>query len=90
MSKHLRSLLTQLRSGTLPLEIETGRYYDITREQRICKQCQLYILENEQHFLFDCPKFITTLHNIRQEANIIVMTPVLTLTYFDAFFVYTT
>ena len=33
MSKHLRSLLTQLRSGTLPLEIETGIYYGITREQ---------------------------------------------------------
>ena len=36
MSKHLRSLLTQLHSGTLPLEIETGRYYGKTREQRIC------------------------------------------------------
>ena len=33
MIKHLRSLLTQLRSGTLPLEIETGIYYGITREQ---------------------------------------------------------
>jgi len=33
MSKHLRSLLTQLRSGTLLLEIEIGRYYGITSEQ---------------------------------------------------------
>jgi len=53
--KHLRSLLTQLRSSTLPLEIETGRCYGITREQRICKQCYLNVIENEQHFLFDCP-----------------------------------
>ena len=50
MSKHLRSLLTQLHSGTLPLEIETGRYYGVTREQRICKQCNLNVIENEQHF----------------------------------------
>ena len=50
MSKHLRSLLTQLRSGTLPLEIETGRHYGITREHRICKQCNLNVIENEQHF----------------------------------------
>ena len=33
MSKHLRSLLTQLRWGTLPLEIEIGSYYGIIREQ---------------------------------------------------------
>jgi len=32
MSKHLRSLLTQLRWGTLPLEIEIGSYYGIIRE----------------------------------------------------------
>jgi len=50
MSKHLRSLLTQLRSRTLPLEIETGSYYGITREQRIYKQCNLNVIENEQHF----------------------------------------
>ena len=50
MSTYLRSLLTQLRSGTLPLEIETGRYYGITREQRICKHCHLNVIENEQHF----------------------------------------
>ena len=33
MSKHIRSLLTQLRWGTLPLEIEIGSYYGIIREQ---------------------------------------------------------
>jgi len=73
MSKHLRSLLTQLRSGTLLLEIEIGRYYGITREQRICQQCNLNVIENEQHLLCDCPKYITyrtTLHNRLQEANL--------------------
>ena len=71
MSKHLRSLLTQLRSCTLPLEIKTGRYYGITREQRIYKQCNFYVIENEQLFLFDCPKYITyrtALHKRLQEA----------------------
>ena len=50
MSKHLRSLLTQLRSGTLPLDIETGRYYGTTREHIICKQCHRIVIDNEQHF----------------------------------------
>jgi len=73
ITKHLRSPLTLLRSGTLSLEIETGRYYGITREQRICKQCNLNVIENEQHFLVDCTKYITyrtTLHNILHKANL--------------------
>ena len=56
MSKHLISLLAQLRSGTLPLEIEIGRYYGITREQRICKQCHINVIENEQHYIIDYKK----------------------------------
>jgi len=73
MSKHLRWLFTQLRSATLPIEIETGRYYGITREPILRKQCHINVIENKQHFLFDCPKYITfrtTLHNIQQEANL--------------------
>ena len=45
----------------------------LTREHRICKQCNLNLIENEQHFLFDCPKYITyrtALHDRLQEANL--------------------
>ena len=52
-SKYKRSLLAQLRIGILPLEIETGRYYRINPENRICKLCKKYV-EDEFHFICVC------------------------------------
>ena len=40
VSKYKRSLFCQLRTGILPLEIETGRYYRPKLEDRICKICK--------------------------------------------------
>ena len=54
-------------------EIQRLKTYGITREHRICKHCNLNVIENEQHFLIDCPKYITyrtALHNRLQEANL--------------------
>jgi len=36
-SKCKRSLYCQLRIGILPLEIETGRYFNLNLDERICK-----------------------------------------------------
>lgn len=56
LKMHVRSVLTQLRSGTLPIEIETGRYYGVPRNQRFCKQCNTGRIEDELHFVFECQK----------------------------------
>ena len=53
-SQAKRSLLSQLRRGILPLEIEGGRFRGIDLENRICKMCNINI-ENECHFLCECP-----------------------------------
>ena len=37
VTRYQRSLLAQLKSGILPLKIETDRYQGISLEQRICK-----------------------------------------------------
>ena len=50
-----RSFLAQIRSGTLPLEIETGRFRNIRVEDRLCKLCDLNVTEDETHFIFECP-----------------------------------
>ena len=42
------SLIVQIRSGTLPLNIETGRFRQIAVEDRLCV---LRNLENEFHFI---------------------------------------
>jgi hypothetical protein len=36
------------------LEIETGRYKTITREERICKNCNLNEIGDEYHFFLKC------------------------------------
>ena len=53
-SKYARSLMSQLRCGVLPLEIETGRYRGIKAEERICRLCELNQVEDEFHFLCNC------------------------------------
>ena len=55
-----RTLLSKLRLGVLPLEIEKGRQYNLSRSERICKFCQTNSVEDELHFLFECPVFETS------------------------------
>ena len=61
MSTRNRSLLAQFRLGILPLFIETGRYSNISAENRICKFCTLNIINDEFHFLMQCP-FYNEIH----------------------------
>ena len=49
-----RSYLAQLRLGILPIEIETVRYKSVPIDNRICKLCNLNLVENEKHILFTC------------------------------------
>ena len=50
-----RKALVKLRiSGHKPL-IETGRYDNIPRNERVCNVCNCKTIEDEIHFLLDCP-----------------------------------
>ncbi len=49
-----KSLLSQLRYGILPLRIETGRFCNEKREDRLCVFCDTNTVENTEHFLFEC------------------------------------
>ena len=51
--RKFRHVLTQIRTGHHPLEIERGRYMNIPREQRLCKMCTSDI-EDEYHFVLRC------------------------------------
>ena len=50
-----RRILTKLRLGVLELEIETGRWTNTDRNDRICKLCTLNLVEDEYHFTLICP-----------------------------------
>ncbi len=51
------SVLSQLYFGTLPLEIELGRYSQTPLDNRKCKICKAGI-EDEIHFIFLCPAYV--------------------------------
>ena len=57
LNRSHRSLLAQIRSGTLPLEIETGRFRGTKLEQRICKLCDDDQIESEIHFILLCKRY---------------------------------
>ena len=53
-----RSFMAQLRLGILPLHVETGRFNNTPLNERICKLCDLNVVEDETHFILNCSKYI--------------------------------
>ena len=56
MERSHRRILAKFRSGSLPLQVETGRYKKpkVPLENRICKFCSDNTVEDEMHFLLSC------------------------------------
>lgn len=53
----LRRHISCFRLSSHKLEIETGRYNSVTRENRICKGCTSNMIESEFHFLLYCTMY---------------------------------
>lgn len=53
-----RANLTKLRISAHELQIESGRYKSISRENRLCKWCRIstgsVMVESEDHVLYEC------------------------------------
>jgi len=56
-TKQFKIALTKFRLSSHRLEIERGRYHNITRDNRKCKFCNLNVVESEYHFLLICPLY---------------------------------
>ena len=69
-----RKAITKLRTSNHTLAIEAGRWTNIERENRLCKQCTLHKIEDEIHFLFHCTKYTAerqkTFETIKIKTNI--------------------
>ena len=52
-----RRALVKLRISNHKLMIEIGRYNQTTKDNRHCPFCGCNIIENEVHFLFQCPTY---------------------------------
>ena len=52
-----RRVLTKTRLSNHTLMIEKGRHKDLEKEERLCPFCVEDEVEDEYHFIFECPTF---------------------------------
>ena len=52
-----RRAIAKLRCSDHALEIEKGRHKGITRTERMCTVCHNDLVEDEEHFLFNCSMY---------------------------------
>ena len=57
LNRRIRSLICKLRCGTLPIQVELGRYRSVPRDERLCQYCNTREVEDEFHLLFKCPLY---------------------------------
>ena len=67
LTQQQRSILAQLRIGILPLFVETGRFTNIKKEDRICTLCTDNCIEDEIHFTLVCPLYTDVRNRFLQE-----------------------
>ena len=63
-----RSSIAKLYCCNLPLEVETGRYRNVPREQRLCHNC--IVVEDEVHFLTECELYNYIRNTMIENLNI--------------------
>ena len=67
-------LLTQIRTSSHSLAIESGRWDRLKKEERLCKYCNKNQIEAEQHLIFECNNYtnerLVTFHFIKMHTNI--------------------
>ena len=49
-----RRVMMKLRGGTAGLQIETGRWRGVAREERVCKECGSGEVEDVEHWMMRC------------------------------------
>ena len=47
----------KIRCSAQKLLIQQGRYMNVERNERLCLMCNLYIIEDEIHFILICPLY---------------------------------
>jgi hypothetical protein len=62
-NKKYRNVITKIRLSSHCLEIEQGRHRNIPRNERLCKLCLQRTIEDEFHFILECPVY----NNIRRQ-----------------------
>jgi hypothetical protein len=57
-SKANRTRLTQFRTGSHWLGVESGRWQGLQREERRCKRCECGSIDDAAHMIWGCPALV--------------------------------
>ena len=52
-----KTCITRYRIHSHVLNIESGRYFNIVRNERICTMCNIKAVEDEYHFILECDRY---------------------------------
>ena len=52
-----RQIISKIMCSSHKLQIERGRHLNIPREDRLCKLCNMNKVEDEEHFMLECPTY---------------------------------
>ena len=55
--KSHRRMLIMLRGGSTPLQIKTGRWKVVPREEKLCRECGMNEVEDCDHWLLWCSRW---------------------------------
>ncbi len=55
--EYYRKAITKIRLSSHKLSVESGRFNNIERENRVCTMCNSHELEDEYHFILTCPRY---------------------------------
>ena len=69
MPREWRKYLARLRSGSLQIKIETGRYENIPLSERLCSFCNDNHIEDEVHVLLSCTLYDDLRYELLEHMN---------------------
>ncbi len=72
IDRYEKSLLSQLRYGILPLRVETGRFVNEARCDRICTVCDSGQVEDQIHFVFHCNLYAEQRYDLTLKARNVI------------------
>ena len=52
-----RQIISKFMSSNHKLRIEIGRHNSTPREERLCQLCEMNVVEDENHFIRECPTY---------------------------------
>ena len=70
VDREKRRQLTMIRGGTNHLRIERGRWEGEPEEERVCNVCLGKAIEDEKHFLLDCPMYARERANMFKQIRV--------------------